>query len=82
MLTTGTGGGIGKKFEVGDVIVSPLVNFLCKKAFKRLDNVHGSSVAPNTKNFKKAKSLFKANAHQLPTDNTRPPEIMVSKVTT
>ena len=79
VLTTGTGGGIGKQFEVGDVIVSPLVNFFCKKAFKRLDSEHGSSVAPNTKNFAKAKSLFKANAQHLPTDNTRPPEITVVK---
>jgi hypothetical protein len=79
VLTTGTGGGIGKQFEVGDVIVSPLVNFFCKKAFKRLDNEHGSSVGPNTKNFAKAKSLFKANAQHLPSDNTRAPEITVVK---
>jgi hypothetical protein len=78
VITTGTGGGIGKQFEVGDVIVSPLVNFLCQKAFKRLDGVHGASVAPNTKNFKKAQTLFKANAHLLPTDNTRVPEITVT----
>src|SRR5581483_11142975 len=27
VLTTGTGGGIGKEWEVGDVIVSPIVRF-------------------------------------------------------
>jgi len=79
VLTTGTGGGIGKQFEVGDVIVSPLVNFFCKKAFKRLDNVYGSSAATNTKHFAKAQTLFKANAHQLPIDNTRAPEITLVK---
>jgi hypothetical protein len=79
VLTTGTGGGIGSQFEVGDVIVSPLVNFFCQKAFKRLDNASGASVAPNTKHLSKAKSLFTANAHHLPTDNTRPPKIAVVK---
>jgi Phosphorylase superfamily len=79
VITTGTGGGIGKQFEVGDVIVSPLVNFFCEKAFKRLNNEHGSSVAPNTKNFAKATTLFKANADRLPQDNTRLPAITVVK---
>jgi hypothetical protein len=79
VLTTGTGGGIGKQFEVGDVIVSPLVNFFCEKAFKRLNNVHGSSVPPITKNFAKAKTLFKANSPSLPPDNTRQPQITVVK---
>ena len=29
VITTGTAGGIGKQFEVGDVVVSPLVRFDC-----------------------------------------------------
>jgi hypothetical protein len=29
VITTGTAGGIGKEFEVGDVIVSPIVRFDC-----------------------------------------------------
>src|SRR5262249_20163186 len=75
VLTTGTGGGIGKQFEVGDVIVSPEVNFFCKKAFKALDNISSSSVAANRKNFATARTLFNANADQLPPDNTRKPLI-------
>src|SRR5215831_13548373 len=35
VITTGTAGGIGKQFEVGDVVVSPLVRFDCIKKFKR-----------------------------------------------
>ena len=31
---------------------------------------------PNTKYFATAKTLFKANAGQLPKDNTRPPKIL------
>ena len=34
VITTGTAGGIGKQFEVGDVIVSPIVRFDCLSKFK------------------------------------------------
>jgi nucleoside phosphorylase len=78
VLTTGTGGGIGKQFEVGDVIVSPVVHFDCirkfKKKFGKEPPFH--SAAPNPKYLKVAKSLFKANAEQLPKDNTRAPAIV------
>src|SRR5205823_2330510 len=37
VITTGTGGGIGPEFEVGDVIVSRFVAFDCKGKFKRLN---------------------------------------------
>ena len=77
VITTGTAGGIGKQFEVGDVVVSPVVNFFCERAFKKLNNVSSSSVAANEKNFSKAKTLFKANADRLPPDNTRAPRITV-----
>ncbi|HXK05872.1 MAG TPA: hypothetical protein VMS37_25955 [Verrucomicrobiae bacterium] len=77
VITTGTGGGIGKQFEVGDVIVSPEVNFFCKKAFKQLNNVHGSSKPANRKNFATAKKLFKTNADRLPPDNKRQPTIAI-----
>lgn len=77
VITTGTAGGIGKQFEVGDVIVSPLVNFFCKRAFKRLDDVHGASVVSNRKKFAQAKALFKANSERLPPDNKRLPRIVV-----
>ena len=77
VITTGTAGGIGRTFEVGDVVVSPVVNFFCKKAFKKLDNEHGASAAANRKNFSTAKTLFKANSAQLPKDNTRQPQIAV-----
>ena len=33
VITTGTAGGIGKQFEVGDVIVSPIVRFDCTAQF-------------------------------------------------
>jgi len=75
VLTTGTAGGIGKQFEVGDVIVSPVVNFFCERAFKALNDVSGSSTAANGKNFAKAQTLFKANSDRLPPDNKRPPSI-------
>ncbi|MEI9973202.1 MAG: hypothetical protein WDO73_14835 [Ignavibacteriota bacterium] len=34
VITTGTAGAIGKDFEVGDVIVSPMVRFDCTAKFK------------------------------------------------
>ena len=78
VLTTGTAGGIGKRFEVGDVIVSSIVRFDCISKFKRepFRSAHFSSAASNTKYFAAAKQLFKANAGQLPKDNTRPPIIV------
>jgi Phosphorylase superfamily len=83
VITTGTAGGIGKQFEVGDVVVSPIVRFDCTAKFKNkkvdgnfIRDEHFSSVAPNVKNLAKANTLFKANAGQLPKDNTRPPKIV------
>ncbi len=78
VITTGTAGGIGKQFEVGDVVVSPIVRFDCTAKFKRepFRNDHYSSSSLKTKHLAKAKALFKANAGQLPKDNTRPPKIM------
>jgi hypothetical protein len=78
VITTGTAGGIGKQFEVGDVVVSPIVRFDCISKFKSkpFRKAHYSSVAPKTKYFATAKKLFKANAGQLPKDNTRPPSIV------
>src|ERR1700730_14095386 len=78
VITTGTAGGIGKQFEVGDVIVSPIVRFDCTAKFKKepFAQAHFTSSAPKTTHFAKARSLFKANAAQLPKDNQRPPRIM------
>ena len=80
VITTGTAGGIGKQCEVGDVIVSPIVRFDCLKWLKSEPyhdaNYKGSK--PNAKYFAKAKVLFKANAGQLPKDNTRPPKIITT----
>ncbi|MDM0112654.1 hypothetical protein QTI66_10880 [Variovorax sp. J22R133] len=77
VITTGTAGGIGKQFEVGDVVVSPIVRFDCRQKFKgkpfRTDSY--SSVAPSRAHMTTARKLFKANAAQLPKDNTRPPKI-------
>ena len=78
ILTTGTAGGIGKDAEVGDVVVSPVVRFDCLSKFKKepFHAEHFSSGAPNTKRFGSAKTLFKANAGQLPKSNSRPPRIV------
>jgi len=65
VITTGTGGGIGKQFEVGDVIVSPVVRFDCTKKFKKeaFHNKHYSSAVTNAKYFAAARQLLKTNAH-------------------
>ena len=78
VITTGTGGGIGKEFEVGDVIVSPLVRFDCIAKFKSKPFAKAiyTSKPADPKNFATARSLFKANSAQLPKDNTRPPKII------
>ena len=80
VITTGTAGGIGKQFEVGDVVVSPIVRFDCISKFKRepFHDSHYSSSRPETRYFAKAKTLFNANAGQLPRDNTRSPKIVVA----
>ena len=78
VITTGTAGGIGKQFEVGDVVVSPIVRFDCISKFKSepFHDAHYSSIAPKTKYLATAKTLFKANSGQLPKENTRPPNIV------
>lgn len=80
VITTGTAGGIGKGCEVGDVIVSPIVRFDCKKWLKSepFHGAHYQDGAPKTKYLAKAKTLFKANAGQLPKDKSRPPKIVRS----
>jgi hypothetical protein len=77
VITTGTAGGIGKQFEVGDVVVSPVVRFDCTAKFKKqpFAQAHYSSTAAKKTKFALAKTLFKANAAQLPKDNTRSPKI-------
>jgi hypothetical protein len=78
VITTGTGGGIGKQFEVGDVIVSPIVRFDCIKWLKSqpFHDAHYRDTAIRSKYLTIAKKLFRANSAQLPTDNTRPPKIV------
>ena len=68
VITTGTAGGIGKQFEVGDVMVRPIVRFDCTAKFKKesFHDAQYSTVAPNRKFFSTAKTLFKANAARLP----------------
>jgi len=83
VLTTGTGGGIGAKWEVGDVIVSPIVRFDCTAKFSKQPFAHESYKSKGkvreTK-FKQARELFKANAAQLPNTNKRKiPAISVSR---
>jgi purine-nucleoside phosphorylase len=78
VITTGTAGGIGKQFEVGDVVVSPIVQFDCTKWLKVKPylGAHYQDGTPNTKYFAKAKALLKYNSAQLPKDNTRQPRIV------
>ena len=78
VITTGTAGGIGQQFEVGDVVVSPVVRFDCISKFKNepFHDDHYSSAAPKTKYFTTAQKLFEANSGQLPKDNTRPTNIV------
>jgi hypothetical protein len=78
VITTGTAGGIGTEFEVGDVIVRPIVRFDCTAKFKSkpFAQLHYSSTAAKTTHFATARSLFKVNAPQLPKDNTRLPKIV------
>src|SRR5215471_18110454 len=47
VITTGTAGGIGPAFEVGDVIVSPIVRFDCTAKFKKqpFAQAHYESIA-------------------------------------
>ena len=81
VITTGTSGGIGTAFEVGDVIVSPILRFDCISKFKKepFAQAHYSTVAANTAKFAVAQSLFKTNAGQLPKDNARLPKIVTVK---
>jgi hypothetical protein len=78
VITTGTAGGIGTAFEVGDVIVSAIVRFDCIAKFKKQPFALKSyaSTAAKATHFAAARSLFKANAAQLPKDNTRLPKIV------
>ncbi|MEJ1970669.1 MAG: hypothetical protein WDN03_18885 [Rhizomicrobium sp.] len=78
VITTGTAGGIGTAVEVGDVVCSPIVRFDCLSKFKKepFAQEHYSSKPAATKYFAAAKTLFAANAGQLPKDNARPPKIL------
>src|SRR4029077_1866837 len=64
VITTGTAGGIGKQFEVGDVIVSPIVRFDCTAKFNKepFAQAHFASSAAKATHFATARSLFKANS--------------------
>jgi hypothetical protein len=78
VITTGTGGGIGAQFEVGDVIVSPVVRFDCTKKFKSqaFAQAHFTSTPAKASHFAMARTLIKVNAPQLPKENTRLPNIV------
>jgi purine-nucleoside phosphorylase len=78
VITTGTAGGIGTDVEVGDVIVSAVVRFDCTAKFKAqpFAQAHYTSTPANAAHFATAQTLFKANAGQLPKDNTHLPKII------
>ena len=77
VLTTGTAGAIGAQFEVGDVIVSPLVRFDLTAKFKAqpFATDHYTGRAASARRMRTAARLFRANAAQLPATNTRPPKV-------
>ncbi len=84
IITTGTGGGIGKRWEVGDVIVSPIVRFDCIQKFKKQPfaqmSYRSAKSSVKSGSFARAKALFAANATHLPNTNTRKiPNIVVPK---
>lgn len=81
VITTGTAGGIGRQCQVGDVVVSPIVRFDCKQWLKTepYHDADYTAGAPRAKYLAKARTLFKANAGQLPKDNPRAPKILRSK---
>ena len=60
------------------MIVSPIVRFDCTAKFKKepFAQAHFASSAAKTTHFATARSLFKANAAQLPKENQRPPKII------
>jgi hypothetical protein len=78
VITTGTAGGIGKQFEVGDVIVSSIVRFDCISKFKNepFARKHYASKPAKSTYLGKAQALFKVNAPRLPPDNKRLPKII------
>src|SRR5262245_36418278 len=78
VITTGTAGGIGAQFEVGDVIVSPVVRFDCTAKFKNhlFAKASYTSQPANAKHFAKARALLKVNAPRLPPENKRLPKII------
>jgi hypothetical protein len=81
VITTGTAGGIGRQCQVGDVVISPIVRFDCKQWLKTepYHDADYTAGAPRAKYLAKARTLFKANADQLPKDNPRLPKIVRSK---
>lgn len=77
VITTGTAGGIGRDTQVGDVIASAVVRFDCISKFKHEQFARSSykSDALTDKYFAAAKQLFKANAGQLPKENSGAPKL-------
>ena len=78
VITTGTAGGIGADFEVGDVVVSAEARFNSQKWLKPAPFAAGTTAATRRHAvLRRSEELFAANAGQLPKDNSRPPKIVV-----
>jgi nucleoside phosphorylase len=74
VITTGTGGGIGTRGEVGDVVLSRYVAFDCQREFKSLNgHKYACPVHARLEHLPTARSLFKYNRPFLPPTNTRTP---------
>ena len=74
VITTGTGGGVGTRAEVGDVVLSRYVAFDCQREFKELDgHRYACPVHAPLEHLAMARSLFRFNQQFLPPSNTRKP---------
>lgn len=74
VITTGTGGGIGTRAEVGDVVISRFVTFDCQREFNNLNGqTYNCAVHPPLDHLPTARHLFAFNEGFLPKTNTRRP---------
>ena len=79
IITTGTGGGIGKQFQVGDVMVRPIVpldgtHWLRSTPYHNA--IYKDVAAANSNCFSTATKLFKANSGSYPKIALDPPRIV------
>ena len=75
VITTGTGGGIGTPWEVGDVIVSPIVRFDCINWLKSAPfTMPASPVAPGDQVFRQSPGAVQSEFRAAPQGQHAAPE--------